>query len=102
MTNIYQVRGRDGSIFDPVFRTKAEAKALRYHPSMPNPKETHTVELIIADGISEAQRLDYLASHAALYGDGKKVIGMMIKFPADGSCADLRAAVDDAIRKERA
>ena len=48
--------------------------------------------------ITDKERINYLRRHAHLYGDGRNVTGMMIKFPADGQWSDLRSAVDDAIR----
>jgi hypothetical protein len=51
--------------------------------------------------ITDKERMDYLSRHAMLYGDGKKVTGMMIKFPATGEWDSLRNAVDDAIKAAR-
>jgi hypothetical protein len=51
--------------------------------------------------ITDTERMDYLARHAELSGDGDKVTTMTIQFPADGQWEHLRGAVDDAIRAER-
>ena len=45
---VYQIVGKDGSRFNPVYLTKAEAR-MRYHPSMGDPKRTFVDELIICD-----------------------------------------------------
>jgi hypothetical protein len=50
--------------------------------------------------ITDTERMDYLARHAELSGDGDKVTTMTIKFHVDGQWEHLRGAVDDAIRAE--
>ncbi len=45
---VYMVMKRDGTIFEPVYLTKAEATKLRNNPSMPPKAQTFVKTLIVA------------------------------------------------------
>jgi hypothetical protein len=49
ISKVYLIVCKNGSYFNPVYLTKAEAKRMRYHPSMGDPKGTWVSELIIRE-----------------------------------------------------
>ena len=48
MVYVYIVFGNDGTVFEPVHRSMAEAQRMRHNASMRDPSETHVKRLVFA------------------------------------------------------